>query len=159
MTSRGTEYTVEERQLRPRDGKQGIERWIENVFFALGEVTFLSLPAFTALMDADPNAAVKYAALFVWATLTLAIGTLRGERFGAAWPSMSPLSFVVRLGYYNAVVLLVTRAGVRADLAFRSPVVTAGVAVVLSVGAAMALPRLVPAVTSRLAYAADSVLT
>ncbi|WP_458206754.1 hypothetical protein [Haladaptatus sp. NG-SE-30] len=147
MTGRSTDYAIEERQLQQREGKEGVEKWIENVFFALGEVTFLALPAFAALMDAVPNAPTKFVALFAWVSLTLTTGTLRGERFATEWPSLTPLSLIARLAYYNAVVLLVTEAGVQADLAFHSPVVTAGVAVVLSVVAGVAFPRLTSRVT------------
>ncbi|WP_227374928.1 hypothetical protein [Haladaptatus halobius] len=149
MTGRSTDYAPDERQLRPREGKAGVEQWIEDVFFALGEVTFLSLPVFVALMDAEPNGPLKFTLLVTWTTLTLTVGTLRGERFGVEWPPMTPSQFVVRLVYYNAVVTLIAYAGARADLAFRSPVVTAGVAAALSVGAAWAFARLVRTATAR----------
>lgn len=149
MTGRSTDYATEERQIRRREEKAGVEQWFEDVFFALGEVTFLSLPAFVALMDAEPNGPLKFTLLVAWTTLTLTIGTLRSERFSVEWPPMTPLQFVVRLGYYNAVVTLIAYAGARTDLALRSPVVTAGVAAVLSGSAAWAFARLVRAVTSR----------
>ncbi|WP_227353194.1 hypothetical protein [Haladaptatus salinisoli] len=149
MTGRSTDYAPNERQLRPREEKEGVERWLEDVFFALGEVTFLSLPAFVALMDAEPNAPVKFTLLVAWATLTLTVGTLRYGRFGVEWPPMTPSQFVVRLAFYNATVTLIAYAGANVDLALRSPAATAGVAALLSVCATWGFARLVRTAAAR----------
>lgn len=149
VTGRSTDYATEERQIRRREEKAGVEQWFEDVFFALGEVTFLSLPAFVALMDAEPNAPVKFTLLVAWATLTLTVGTLRYGQFGVEWPPMTPSQFVVRLVYYNAAVTLIAYAGANVDLALRSPVVTAGVAALLSVCATWGFARLVRTAAAR----------
>ncbi|WP_435159316.1 hypothetical protein [Haladaptatus sp. DFWS20] len=149
MTGHSTDQTNDERQLRPRDEKGGLEGWVEHVFFAVGEVTFFGIPAFAALMLAEPNGPLKFAAIFVWATLTLATGTLRGNWHGIDWPRMSPMLVALRLAYYNVVILTVSYAGAMADLAVHSPAVTAGVAVVLSLGCALAFPRLAMLIDAR----------
>ncbi|WP_327050901.1 hypothetical protein [Halomicrococcus gelatinilyticus] len=149
MTERGTDHATEERQLRRRDEKEGTELFLQDVFFALGEVTFLGLPAFLWLLVAEPNAPLKYAALFSWATLSVAVGAFRGGRFGVAWPPTSPSLVVVRLLYYDATILAAAYAGAAGDLVLRSPVVTAAVAVVVSLAAALAFPRVAAAVDSR----------
>jgi hypothetical protein len=148
VTGRSTDYATEERQLSRREEKEGTELFLQDVFFAVGEVTFLGLPAFLALMVAEPNAPLKYAALFSWATLSLAVGAFRGGRFGVAWPPVSPRLVAVRLGYYDATILAAAYAGAAVDLALRSPVVTAAVAVLVSLAAALAFPRIVAAVSS-----------
>ena len=146
VTGRSTDYATEERQIRRREEKEGVELFLQDVFLALGEVTFLGLPAFLALMTAEPNAPLKYAALFSWATLALAVGAFRGGRFGVEWPPTSPSLLLVRLLYYDATILGAAYAGASADLALRSPVVTAVVAVLASLAAARAFPRVVDAI-------------
>lgn len=140
-----TDYATQERQVRARDEKEGVERWLEDVFFALGEVTFLALPALFSLMDAEPNVPLKYAAMFVWATLVLATGTMRDDRFGGRWPPVSPVLVAVRFVYYNAVVLAGAYGGAAVDLSLGSPVVTAAVATLVALAAAAGFPRLVAA--------------
>lgn len=142
VTGRSTDYSTEERRLRPRDEKEGVEQWVESVFFAVGEVTFLGLPAFYGLMDAEPNVPLKFAALFAWLALVLCVGTLRGPWLGVDWPPVTPALFFLRLLYYNVVIAAVAYLGTATDLAFHSPVPTATVTVLLSVGSALAFPRL-----------------
>ena len=144
-----TDRATQERQVRKRDEKEGVERWLEDVFFALGEVTFLALPALLSLMDAEPNVPLKYAALFAWATLVLATGTLRDDRVGGRWPAVSPASVAVRFVYYNAAVLVAAYVGTAVDLSLGSPVVTAAVATLVALTAAAAFPRLVAALGAR----------
>ena len=141
VTRRSTDHATEERQLRRRDEKEGVELLLQDVFFALGEVTFLGLPAFLWLLAAEPNAPLKYAAMFSWATLSVAVGAFRGGRFGVEWPPASPSLVVVRFLYYDATILAAAYAGAAVDLALRSPVLTAGVAVLVSLAASLAFPR------------------
>ncbi|WP_266079672.1 hypothetical protein [Haladaptatus caseinilyticus] len=148
MTGHSTDRTNDERQLRPREKKGGLEQWVEYVFFAVGEVTFLGLPAFALLMLAEPNGPLKFAAIFVWATLALITGTMRCEWHDIRWPRMTPVLVVVRLCYYNAVILTVSYFGAMADITLHSPAVTAAVAVVLSFGCALAFPRVAEFVTA-----------
>lgn len=150
VTGRGTDYTTEERQLRPSEGKQGVERWIESVFFAVGEVTFLGFPAFYLLMDAEPNAPLKFSALFAWMALTVSVGTFRGDWLGIDWPPVTPALFFLRLLYYNAVILAAAYVGTAIDLALHSPVVTAAVAMLLAVASAVVFPRLAWPVDARI---------
>ncbi len=150
MTGSGTDHAIEERQLRQRDEKAGVEQWVEHVFFAVGEVTFLGIPAFMLLLGASPNRALKFAAIFAWATLALATGSFRGEWNDVEWPRMTPVLFALRLGYYNAVILAVSYAAAMVDLALLSPVVTAGVSVALSACCAWAFPRLAAIADARL---------
>ncbi len=146
MTGHGSDYSTEERQLRTRDEKEGVEKWVESVFFAVGEVTFLALPAFYGLMDAEPNAPLKFAALFSWLALVVCVGTFRGPWLDVDWPPVTPLLLLLRLLYYNVVVAVVAYAGATIDLALHSPAVTATVVVLLSVGSALVFPRLAWAV-------------
>ena len=150
MTSRGTDHATEKRQLRPREEKEGIEEWTESFFFAIGEVTFLGVPAFYLLMDAEPNGPLKYSALFAWLAFCLSVGTLRGHWIDIDWPPVTPALALLRLVYYDIVILLVAYAGAAVDLAFHSPFVTATVAVVLAVGGALVFPRLAWPVANRL---------
>jgi len=149
MPGHGSDYSTEERQLRTRDEKEGVEQWVESVFFAVGEVTFLGLPAFYGLMDAEPNAPLKFAALFAWLALVICIGTFRGPWLDVDWPPVTPLLLLLRLLYYNVVIAPVAYGGAAIDLAFHLPTVTAAVAVLLSVGSAVAFPRLARAVDVR----------
>jgi hypothetical protein len=149
MTGHGSDYSTEERQLRTRDEKEGVERWVESVFFAVGEVTFLGLPTFYGLMDAEPNASLKFAALFAWSALVVCVGTFRGPWLDIDWPPVTPLLLLLRLLYYNVVIAVVAYVGAAIDLAFHSPAVTATVAVLLSVGGALVFPRLAWAVGER----------
>ena len=150
VMSRGTDHATEERQLRTRKGKEGIEEWIESLFFAVGEVTFLCLPAFFLLMDAEPNGPLKFAALFAWIALCLSVGTFRGHWVDIDWPPVTPALLLLRLVYYDVVILAIAYAGTGVDLAFHSPVVTATVAAVLAVGCALAFPRLAWSIENRL---------
>lgn len=142
VTNRGTDYATQERQLTAREEKEGVEQWLEHVFFAAGEVTFLGLPAFFVLMDAEPNAPLKFAALFAWATLVVATGTFRDSRIGVEWPPVTPVLVLARFAYYVLVVVAVAYAGAGVDLLVGSPALTAAVAVALTLGAARAFPAL-----------------
>ncbi|KZN24738.1 hypothetical protein A4G99_10395 [Haladaptatus sp. R4] len=150
MMSRGTDHATEERRLRTREEKEGIEEWTESFFFAVGEVTFLCVPAFYVLMDAEPNGPLKFSALFGWLALCLSVGTFRGHWIDIDWPQVTPALVLLRFVFYDAVILGVAYAATGVDIAFHSPVVTATTAVVLAVGCALLFSRLGGAVENRL---------
>jgi hypothetical protein len=149
MPGHGSDYSMEERQLRTRDEKEGVEQWVESVFFAVGEVTFLGLPAFYGLMDAEPNVSLKFAALFSWLALVVCVGSFGGPWLDVDWPPVTPLLLLLRLLYYNVVIAAVAYVGAAIDLSLHSPAVTATVAVLLAVGSALVFPRLARAVDAR----------
>lgn len=69
MSSRGTDPATERCQLRECSEKSGLDGLLADAFSAGAEVTLLGLPGLVWLMDVEPNAAVKFAALVGWVAL------------------------------------------------------------------------------------------
>lgn len=150
MSERGTNSTTERRKAGPRSpGKVGVERWIENVFFGLAEIAVLGLPGSIALLSAPYNASVKFAALVGISTLSLAIGTVRTDLTSLDWPTMTPESFLVRVVYHSAAIVVVAGLGAAVGVGLGSIVGSFVVTIGLALGAVWLFPRVVATLRER----------
>ena len=83
-----------ERSVRPRRGsdKEGVERWIANVFAGFAQTTVLGLPVLWVVLQ-TPYIYVeaKTAGIAGYAATILAVGTIRGGyvSVGRPWPTLS----------------------------------------------------------------------
>lgn len=145
MTGRGTDSATERRKAGPRaTRKVGVEKWIESVFYGGSEVVVCGFPALFVLMNAPFNVEVKFAALVVLVTLTLAIGTVRDGRIESLeWPPLTPVLFVIRVSYHSAVIAIAAYGGAAVDLLGGTALGSLLIAVLLSLGAVWLFPRLV----------------
>ena len=145
--SRGTDQAIERRQLRERSKKSGVDGWLEDAFFAGGEVTLLGLPGLVWLMDVEPYAAVKFAALVGWVALVASLATVRGgwTRFAPGWPRKTPAVLVGLFAFHNVALVAAALGGTRAGLALGTPVASMLVAVAVPVAGVFAVTRLATA--------------
>ena len=145
MSERGTDHVTEQRKAGPRAArKMGIERWVENVFYAGSEVVLLGFPALWGVMDAPNNVEVKFAALVAVVTLVLAIGTVRDGRIAALeWPALTPTVFVLKAVFHSVVITVAAYGGAALELFVGSPLGSLLFVVCCSGVAVWLFPRLV----------------
>lgn len=144
MSSRGTDPAIERRQLRDRSEQSGLDGWLADAFSAGAEVTLLGLPGLVWLMDVEPNAAVKFAALVGWVSLVASLATVRGgwSRLAPGWPRRRPGVLVALFAFHNVVLVAAALGGVRADLVLGTPVASMLVAIAMPVVGVVAVARL-----------------
>jgi hypothetical protein len=154
--NRGTDPATERRQLREREERDAVGRFLENAFDAVAEVGAFGLPVLLFVVFAAPFEAKAVVAIGT-AALCGAVAVLRSGlvRVGPAWPPMSIGLAALRLVYYNLVFVaivgaerLVVGAGASAGPVPPSGV-AAGVAVALALGGAALFPTLTDAIVRR----------
>lgn len=121
--------------------KEGIERWLDDLFFAFCEVVVLGIPVLLALvMTSDPGTTL--AAIVAVVTLTLAVTLVRSERtrLSAIWPRFRPSTTLARVLWYNATLAVAAYVGVAIDSVLLPGFGTVVFAASVSVGAAATLP-------------------
>ncbi|PSQ12242.1 hypothetical protein BRC98_03460 [Halobacteriales archaeon QS_7_68_65] len=140
--SRGSDHATERRKAGPRDAeKVGVERWIEGVFFGGAEMAVLAWPAFSSLLDASANAAVKFAAIVALSTAAVAIGTVRVGWTPFAWPPMTARLLLARAVTHNLTVLIAAHGGAAIDRLVGSTLGSAAFAALVVGGSVGAFPR------------------
>ncbi|WP_224268818.1 hypothetical protein [Haloprofundus salinisoli] len=119
------------------------ERWLDFVFFAAMEVSFLSLPVLVLLLGVRPAGPVSAAALTSLSTTVVAVGSFRGRTLDVgAWPRVGQLrTMPIRSAYYGAVIGGGTHLGTVVHLETGVGWAVVVVPALLSVLALAALPR------------------
>ena len=88
----------------------GLLAWLEEVFFGVMELSFLSTPAFAAvaLLQSRYPDAVSLSGLAAIVAGSVALAAFRGGRIDVgAWPRRAELSSIpLRISYFSAVFLL-----------------------------------------------------
>ena len=94
------------------ESETGLLAWLEEVFFGVMELSFLSTPAFAAvaLLQSRYPDAVSLSGLAAIGAGSVALAAFRGGRFDVgAWPRRAELSSIpLRFGYFSAVFLTAT---------------------------------------------------
>ena len=87
----------------------GLLAWLEEVFFGVMELSFLSTPAFAvvALLQSRYPDAASLSGLAAIVAGSVALAAFRGERVDVgAWPRRAELSSIpLRVGYFSAVFM------------------------------------------------------
>lgn len=137
--NRGTDPSIERRQIEPRSEKRGVDRWLEDLFFGGGEVTLFGIPGLVALMTVEPNDPVKFAALVGWMGLSVAVGTVRGGWLPPvpAWIRKTRWTFLPLLVFHAGVLWLAGIGGMRAELAYGTRFASIAVATAIPVVAVL----------------------
>ena len=90
----------------------GLLAWLEEVFFGVMELSFLSTPAFAAvaLLQSRYPDAVSLSGLAAIGAGSVALAAFRGGRIDVgAWPRRAELSSIpLRFGYFSVVFLTAT---------------------------------------------------
>lgn len=123
--------------------KEGLEKYTEDVFFALGEVSILGMPVLMAVVvTLEYEAERTLGAIVALATLTLAVATVRSgrTRIGAAWPGFRPSTVLVRIVWYNLAFALAAYGGGAIDVVLRPGLGSVGFAAAVSIAAVVTLP-------------------
>ncbi|WP_135824358.1 hypothetical protein [Halorussus ruber] len=128
----------------------GLERWLDHVFFAGLEVSVLSIPALVVLLFASPQGPISLAGLVAVVVLTCAVGTFRGGWFDSRdWPPAGdPYTLPVRSAYYSATIAGAASLGTAAHTALATPFAGILTAAIVSVVGAAALPRALGGIAS-----------
>jgi hypothetical protein len=95
----------EERRIRPRERKEGTDRWIQDVFFAFGQTILLGWPMLLLVFQTPyVYEEVSLTAIVGFLAIVLALGTLRGGwvDVGKPWPLLSASVLGGRGGYLRA---------------------------------------------------------
>lgn len=133
--------------------KRGIERWLDDLFFAFSEVMILSLPvSFTLVMGSDPGATLG--AIVAVLTSTLAIALVRSDRtpLSAIWPRFRPSTVLARVLWYNAALAVAAYVGAAIDSVLVAGLGTVVFAAAVSVGAVATLPQVASRTTELLSW-------
>lgn len=145
----------DDRQLRPREERAGLDRWLYDLYFhGFGQTTFLGLlMLWTVLQTPFLGLEAKTAVVGAWPGAMLAIGTLRSEVVGVGrpWPALTNRKLGVRGGYgawasravyVSATLGLGTYGGVAVAVVTGDVLLAVPVAAVLAVAGVVALPYL-----------------
>lgn len=124
--------------------------FLHDVTAIFGEVSILGLPVlmYVATTDAGGGYGVTAAALVAWMTTVFAGALVRGglvrplatETLG--WVAFSPALIVLRVVYYNVVLLVAAYGSVLVATAVDVPPLSLAVAVAIAILAVLAFPRL-----------------
>lgn len=117
--NRGTDFSTDQRQLRPREENDGLGKWLETGFDASAEVLVFSIPVL-AVVFLTSNGELTFVTLVALAAFVVGVTVQRHRPLGPAWPPMSPLLVLGRLLFYNVVLVVGLLVG---RLAFSTPVV------------------------------------
>lgn len=133
----------EGRKLRPKQAKEGIYAWLDDVLFGGGEVTFLTLPTMVVVVMFTRLTRVKSAAAFSFLAMVLVVGTLRGDwvDVGASWPDLSVRVAGFRTVLYGAVFVAGGVGGALVESLTGNGVLTALAAMVVPVVLLVAYPH------------------
>lgn len=130
--------------------KSGVGCFLHDVTSVFGEVSILGLPALllVAATDSAGGADVTGAAFGAWLTMVLIGALVRGgwvrppgtETLG--WVTLSAALVALRLGYYNAVLLLAGYGGALIGTVLGVPWFALVAAVGIAAGSMLAFPAL-----------------
>lgn len=104
---RGTTPEIEERRVRLRPENDAVGSWLERLFDATSELVVFAIPAFVVVVLF--NSATLSGRTIVTATgfiLVAAAIKRRTLAVGSEWPKTSSRLGVVRLLYFNALVVV-----------------------------------------------------
>lgn len=103
---RGTTPETEERRVRPREENDAVGTWLERLFDATSELVVFSIPGFLLVVLLNSatmsGRTIATATGFILAGAAIRRGTLP---VGDGWPKTDSRWSVVRLGYFNVVVI------------------------------------------------------
>ncbi|WP_224449501.1 hypothetical protein [Haloprofundus salilacus] len=131
---------------RGRDGEpfsNRFERWLDFIFFAAMEVSFLVLPVLVLLLGVRPAGPASAAAMTSLSTTVVAVGSFRGRYLDVgAWPRVGQFrTMPIRSAYYGSVVGVGTYLGTAVYLRTGVGWTVVVVPAALSLLALAALPR------------------
>ncbi len=95
----------EERRIRPREEKEGTDRWIQDVFFAFGQTIILGWPMLLLVFQTPyVYEEASLSAMVGFVSIVLALGTFRGGwvDVGRPWPRLSASVLGSPGGYLRA---------------------------------------------------------
>lgn len=135
----------------PKEG--GIEKWLDDLFFAFSEVMVLGLPVLLALVIGS-NPAATLGAIVAVATLTLAIALVKSERtrLSATWPRFRLSTTLARVLWYNTTLAVAAYVGAAIDSALAPGFGSVGFAAAVSIGAVATLPWIAARTTELLSW-------
>jgi hypothetical protein len=145
----GTAVTVE---------KSAFGRFIDDVVFVFADISFTSLPFFLYLLS-SPNAVAsgsKPATLVVWLSMVLVGAAVRGGWITPpgtsvkGWISLSPWLLLLRLLYYNSVLVVAFFGSRVLSTSLDSQLATVGFGLVLGALAIAVLPRIAEVYAGRI---------
>ncbi|EJN61305.1 hypothetical protein [Halogranum rubrum] len=117
--NRGTDFSTDQRQIRPREEESELSKWLQDAFDATAEVLVFSIPVL-AVVFLTSDVELTFVTLAVIGAFSLGVTVQRHRPLGPAWPPMSPRLVLGRLLFYNIVLVAGLGLG---GLAFTDPVV------------------------------------
>jgi hypothetical protein len=135
---------------RTVEEKDAFGAWINDIEYAFGDVSGLSLPilAYVAYTGNPRYFGVTYAALLAWMTMVVSVGTIRGGWVVPlatdihGWVSLKPSLILLRIFYYNIALAVAIYASTLIGLMINWPPITTLVAILIGAVAIGLFPRL-----------------
>lgn len=143
---------------RARVEKSGFGRFLHDATYVFGDVSAFALPSFFYVMAAADGRGygVTAGALVAWATMVFVGTAIRGGWVAPfatdvlGWVSIRPALLLLRLAYYNLVVVLAAYGGVVAAGALAWPPASLAIAFVVAGVATLSFPAIAESVARRL---------